>query len=89
VTRASTKLGVDSLIVYEEKVLLVHPGGSHTRGLWTLLVGFAEPGKTIDEAILANPPAFGMEHVRFDCISDGKAQRCVLGGGAYVRVDTP
>jgi D-alanyl-D-alanine carboxypeptidase len=36
-----------------------------------------------------SPPSFGMEHARFDCIADGKAQRCVLGGGTYVRVDTP
>jgi len=37
----------------------------------------------------SDPPSFAMEQVRFDAIADGRAQRCTLGGGTYVRVDTP
>jgi hypothetical protein len=53
--------------------------------------GFAETALVDDGdgCFRTDPPSFGMEHVRFDCIADGKAQRCVLGGGTYVRVDTP
>lgn len=36
------------------------------------------------------PPSFAWEALRFDCIADGRAQRCIAAGGnIYVRVDTP
>ncbi len=49
--RTGYSIGVGGVVVYEDRVLLVHGALGTSRGQWAIPGGFVEPGETIDAAV--------------------------------------